>query len=115
MNLVVETDIFRFFVSSNLLSPYKSKLIRLLSLTVEREMGIFCKSFIRVVPFALQKWQRRISVLMLQEQSGFYVSLKQYLNLRSRMWLKASFSLIANGSLLLKISLSTGFMNFNNA
>ena len=33
----------------------RSKLIRLLSLTIEKEMGIFSKSFVRVAQFELQK------------------------------------------------------------
>ena len=41
MNLKVYINIFRFFIPSNLPSPYKNKLIRLLSITVEKEIGKF--------------------------------------------------------------------------
>ena len=43
MNLMVHINIFRFFVSSNLVLPYKDKLIRLLSLTVEKNGNILFK------------------------------------------------------------------------
>ena len=124
MNLIVDINTFRFFVSSNLPSPYKSKLIRLLSLTIEREIEIFSKSFFRFARFELQKWQRRkkcivVSASILQEQSGFNMSLKPCLNLCPRRWLKPNLSLvnifIPSGSLILNIFLSTGLINFNNA
>ena len=38
MNLIVDINIFRFFISWNLPSPYKNKLIRLLSITVEEKV-----------------------------------------------------------------------------
>ena len=59
-----------------------------------------------------------VSASMLQEQSGFSVSLKPFLNFSSRRWLKPNLSLvnivIPNGSLILKIFLSIGLVNFNN-
>ena len=48
MNLIVDINIFRFFISSKLPSPYKNKLIRLLLITVEEKVGKFSKSFMRV-------------------------------------------------------------------
>ena len=59
MNLIVDSDVFRFFVSSNLSLPYKSKLIRLLSPITKKEIGIFSKSLLSVTRFELQKWQRK--------------------------------------------------------
>ena len=53
MNITVDIDIFRFFVTVNLSLSDKSKLIRLLSLTAEKEKGIFSKSFIMVSSFVL--------------------------------------------------------------
>ena len=41
MNLMVDINISRFFIPSNLPSPYKNKLIRLLSITVEKEVGTY--------------------------------------------------------------------------
>ena len=41
MNLIADINIFRFFVSPNFSSPHKSGLIRMLPLTVEKEMAIF--------------------------------------------------------------------------
>ena len=55
MNLMVDINISRFFIPSNLPSPYKNKLIRLLSITVEKEVGKFSKSFMRVAWVGLQK------------------------------------------------------------
>ena len=40
MNLIVDSNILRFFVSWNLSSLYKSKLIRLSSLTVQKKSKI---------------------------------------------------------------------------
>ena len=59
MNIVVVINIFQFIVSSNLLLPYKTILIRLVSLTIEKEMGIFSKSFIKLTRFVLYKEQLR--------------------------------------------------------
>ena len=55
MNLIVDINIFRFFISSKLPSPYKNKLIRLLLITVEEKVGKFSKSFMRVAWVGLQK------------------------------------------------------------
>ena len=58
MNLIVDINIFRFFASSNLSSPCRSKLIRLLSLTILGKWENF-RASIRVAQFELQKWQRK--------------------------------------------------------
>ena len=47
MNLIIDITLFQFFLSANLSLPYKRKLIRLLSLLIEKEIGIFPKSFIK--------------------------------------------------------------------
>ena len=47
MSITVHINIFRLSVTVNLSLSDKSQLIRLLSLTVEKEKGIFPKSFIR--------------------------------------------------------------------
>ena len=51
MNTIADINIFQLFVPLNLLSPYKCKQIRLLSLTVEKEMETFSKSFIMMARF----------------------------------------------------------------
>ena len=56
---VVNINIFQFFESSSLPLSYKSKLIRLLSLTVGTEKVIFSKSFMSIAQITLLKWQRR--------------------------------------------------------
>ena len=53
MNLKADINIFLFFVPSNFSPPYRSKLIRLPSLTVEKKIEIFPKSFIAVAQFEL--------------------------------------------------------------
>ena len=53
---------------------------------------------------------------ILQVQSGFNVCLKPYLNLCSQRWLKCIVNIfIPIGSLILKIFLSTGLLNFSIA
>ena len=57
-----------------------SKLIKLLSQTVEKEFRIFSKPLVRVVQFQLQMWQRRkkcvlVLALILVKQNGFNVYL----------------------------------------
>ena len=60
-----------------------------------------------------------VSASILQEQKGFNVTLKPCLNLWSRRWRKTNFSFvnifIPNGTLILKIFISTGIINFINA
>ena len=53
MKLKLDLNFLRSFVSSNLSSPYKIKPIRLLCYTVEKKIGIFSQSFIRVPRFEL--------------------------------------------------------------
>ena len=53
ITLKIDIKNFGFFVSSKLSSAYKSKLIRLLSLTVRKEMVLFSKSSIRTAQFKL--------------------------------------------------------------
>ena len=74
--------------------------------------------------FELYKWKRRkycvvVLASILQVQSGFNVCLKPYLNLCSQRWLKCNLSIvnifIPIGSLILKIFLSTGLLNFSIA
>ena len=47
MNLIIAINIFLFFVSLKLLIRNKSKLLRLLSLIIEKKSATFTKSFIR--------------------------------------------------------------------
>ena len=60
-----------------------------------------------------------VSSSILQEQSGYNVFLKPFLNFCSRRWLKPNLSLvnivIPNESLILKTFLSIGLVNFNNS
>ena len=102
----------RFFVPSNLSSPYKDKLSKMLSLIFREGNGNIFQIIPRMTRLALQKQQHRkqcvmVSSSILQKQSGFNVSLKPCLSLCLRRQLKPNLSLanifIRSGSLILKI------------
>lgn len=64
----IYTHIFRFFVSSNLPSPSKNKLVRLLLLNIEKETGIFFKSLIKVFGLCYKSGSIRKGLLWFQIQ-----------------------------------------------
>ena len=50
---MVDIKILRFFLQSNLSLPYKTKSMNLFSFSVEKELSILFKSFIRADLLAL--------------------------------------------------------------
>ena len=116
MSLIVDISIVRLFVSLNLSSPYKSK-----SRTVQKEIRIFFEVIQNGGSVCIMKMevQEIVCCVFNVDLSKFNVFLKSYRNLWSHRWLKPNLSLVnifvPNGSLLLKISLSTPLTDFNNA
>ena len=82
LNFMVDIKIFWFFLPLNFSLSYKIKSWNLLSFSIEKELSISSKSFIRVDLFAIQKWRRKkcvvVSASTLQGQRGFNMCLKAF-------------------------------------
>ena len=76
--MLIKPQIINFIVCINIFDIYKSKLIRLLSLTVEKEVVIFSESFIRAAGLQYRNNNARDSVLWPQ--------LQYYLNKMYSIW-----------------------------
>ena len=90
-----------FTLFSNLLSPYKSNLVKDISSRLRILESSLRSSFMRLVLGVMKFWQRRKKwevdyISRLQKHSGLIVSWKLCLNLCSLRWLKPTRSLVSS-------------------